>query len=181
MAEMRRPSMFPALVLALAVAGLGYVNIVLMSFDVDTTPIAPSPASGKINAPDSKDLQLALPARLIEEFPQTASRPIFFADRRMPEKPKPKPVIVAAAKEVAQPPAPPPEPLQLDGIMDEGEGRKVLVRTAADPQGTWLSLGDEYRGWQLVQVTADNAIVEARGQRAELRLYTTSAGKTVKR
>lgn len=173
MADNQRPSMMPSFLLALAVAGLGYANYALMNFEVDTMPVAPSALPGKTAAHDANDLALPVPVRTIEEFPQTATRPIFFADRRLPEKPKPKPVTVAAAKEPPPPPAPPPEPLQLVGIMGVGAGRQALVRTTADPEGTWLVVGDEYRGWQLVQITADNAIVEARGQRAELRLYAS--------
>lgn len=178
MAERKSSLLFP--VLALAVAGLGFANLRLMDFKVDTSPVVPAAASTAGAGQASKELALAPPARTIGEFPQTATRPVFFADRKVPEKPKPK-QVVAEVREAAPPPAPPPEPLQLFGIMGAGSGKRALVRTATDPQGTWLAVGEEYRGWQLREITTDNAIVEARGQRSELRLYAFGGAKPVKR
>lgn len=168
-------------VLALAVAALGYANYALMNLPVETSPVAPPAGAVDPNAAASKDLGLNVPVRTIAEFPQTATRPVFFADRKIPERARPKPVAIAEAKEPSPPPPAPLEPLQLVGIMGSGAGKRALVKGAADPQATWLAVGDEFRGWQLRDITNDNAIVEARGQRSELRLYAYGGGKNVKR
>lgn len=156
--------------LGLVIAGLGYVNFQLANLDIDTAPILASGAAASTTSGQrATDLTLAPPLRSVADFPQTTARPIFFADRKMPEKPKPKPAAVA---EVVPPPAlPPPEPLQLVGIVGSDVNRRALLRSRTDPQGAWLRVGDEYRGWKLKEITSDNAIVEARGQRNELRLY----------
>ena len=179
MAEGKSSVLVP--VLAIAVAGLGFVNYSVFNLNVDTTPVAPTAASAADKGQSAKELASALTPALrgVQEFPLTAAHPIFFPNRRPPEKLKPKEV---AAVEIKAPvvPAAPLEPLQLVGIIGAGAGRQALVRTSADPQGTWLSVGDEFRGWQLREVTADNIVVEARGQRSELRLYAPSSGKPAK-
>jgi hypothetical protein len=173
---------FPLLpVLAVLVAGLGYANYRLMNLDVDVSAIA-VPASEGGKSPQPKELSLVPPLRTAADYPETTTRPVFFADRKIPERPKPKPAPVAEVKEAPPPPlAPPPEPLQLVGIMGDGAGKRALVRTTMDQQGTWLSVGDEFRGWQLRDILTDNAIVEARGHRSELRLYAFGGAKSIKR
>jgi hypothetical protein len=172
MATSKRSLTIPVLVAA--VAALGWANYAASSYEVDATPIAPADAPAGSGNPVAAGESVANRAvRTVAEFPDTATRPLFFADRRVPEKPKPKPVVVAEVKPVVQaaPPPPPPEPLQLVGLMGSGNGQRALVRSAADPQGTWLSVGDAYRGWQLRTVASDHAVVEAGGQLSELRLY----------
>ena len=167
------------LLLVLAIAGLGYANVRLANTDVDIAPIVASgTAAGAGASSRASDRTLGSPLRSIADFPQTTARPIFFADRKMPEKPKPKP---AAVVEVPPPPAlPPPEPLQLVGILGADANRRALLQSKTDPQGAWLRIGDEYRGWKLQEITSDNVIVEARGQRSELRLYTFGGAGTSK-
>lgn len=177
------PVRFPTIMLpllVLVVAGLGYANVRLANFDVETAPLAPpDAATGAEAATRPTELALAAPPRSTADFPQTTLRPIFFADRRMPEKPKPKPAIVAEVK--APPALPPLELLQLVGIVGSDQNRRALLRSKTDPQGAWLRVGDEYRGWKLQEITSDNAVVEARGQRNELRLYAFGGAKTQSR
>lgn len=183
--------LFSVPVLASAVAGLGFATYQLSNYAVDVSPLASpaeTPAGSGVTvaakSPGGKDgaANVASPARTLTEFAETTTRPIFFSGRRVPEKPKIKVAAVEAklAAPVA-PPAPPPDPLRLVGIMGASNTMKVLVRTSVDPQGIWLSVGDEYRGWKLREVSADNAVVEALGQRTELRLYASASSKNVKR
>jgi hypothetical protein len=96
-------------------------------------------------------------------------RPVFFSDRRLPEKPKPKPKLPVV--EVREPIVN-LEPLVLVGIKRHGDQRQVLVRSATETIGTWLSVGEQFRGWQLREVRSDNAVLEGRGRQLELRLYS---------
>ena len=163
-----RSTLVPMLVSA--VAALAYVDYHIANYDVPTAPLAQRDVSAaRQTTQDAKLPALASPPLFVTDYPQTTLRPIFFADRRMPEKPKPKPVLVADVK--VQPALPPPDPLQLVGIMGSGPSKRALLRTKTDTQGKWLNVGDDYRGWQLREITTDNAIVEARGERKELRLY----------
>lgn len=161
-------------VLLIAVAALAYADYHIANFDVETAPLAQQEVSAARQAPPNALLPpLIAPPLAVADFPQTTLRPIFFADRRMPEKLKPKPVVVADV--TVQPVLPPPDPLQLVGILGSGSNKRALLRTKTDTQGKWLNVGDDYRGWQLREITSDNAIVEARGERRELRLYVLGA------
>jgi hypothetical protein len=165
------------------VAALGYTNYQVSALAVDTTPAA-APAVhyplGKVKAAKEAVLELAPAPRSIAEFSETTTKPIFFSGRRAPEKPKPKPVVIEAKAVPAPIAVPAPEPLRLVGVMGNAGGRSILVRSSTDTSGTWLRVGDEYRGWQLREVSIDRAVVEAQGERRELRLYAVS-GKTVAR
>ena len=169
--------------LATCVAVLGYANYQLSTYAVDTTPAAAAGTyapAGKAKAAKELGPALTADARSIGEFPETTARPIFFAGRRVPEKPKSKVVVVEVKPVAAVASLPLPEPLRLLGIMDAGDGRSALVRTTQDPQGVWMAVGDEYRGWQLREIQDEKVVVEAQGERRELRLYVANA-KTVAR
>lgn len=163
-----------ALILPAAIAAFGYANWSAANLEVDRSPIQ-TPRTSQQTIQAKPFAGGDAPARSLADFPQTAQRPLFFSDRRVPEKPKPKPKpqVVEVKEPVAN-----LESLVLVGIKSHGEQRQVLVRTATDAVGTWLSVGDQFRGWQLREVMSDNAILEGRGRRIEVRLY--SPQKTVK-
>jgi hypothetical protein len=75
-------------------------------------------------------------------------RPLFFANRRMPEPPRP----VAA-------PAPPPTPLRLklEGIAITGETRVAVLRSTATNELLQLAEGMTHDGWTLDSVNANSA------------------------
>ena len=170
------------------VGALAFANWVLLSRTIDTSlpPVRKPTMTAVQNAPDLPE-QLVVPLRSVTDFPETLARPIFFADRRMPEKPKPKPQVKPA------PPPPPPvaatevlpnlEPLVLIGIKMTGRDsdRQILVRTGAENQSVWLAVGDQFRGWTVRAVSNDEAVLEGRGQKSELKLYSSSAARTVRR
>lgn len=165
------------------VAALGYTNYQVSALTVDTTPVAAPvvlSTAGKAKAVKETVLELAPVQRSIAEFSETTTKPIFFSGRRAPEKPKPKPIAIEAKAVPAPVALPPPEPLRLVGVMGNAGGRSILVRTSTDTSGTWLRVGDEYRGWQLREVSMDRAVIEAQGERRELRLYAVS-NRTVAR
>lgn len=164
--------------LAACVAALGYANYRLSTYAVDTTP---TPVGGA-NSTAGKDLAdkdmataLTQDVRSAGEFPETTARPIFFSGRRVLEKSKPKIDVVEVKPADVAVGLPPPEPLRLFGIMGAGSGRSALVRTMQDPQGVWMAAGDEYRGWKLREIFDDKVVVEAQGERRELRLYSANA------
>ncbi|MEQ1697441.1 MAG: hypothetical protein ABL901_16535 [Hyphomicrobiaceae bacterium] len=164
--------------LAACVTVLGFMNYKLSTYEVDTTtPVAGSQFALAGTGRATKDLPLALTldVRGIGEFPETAARPIFFPGRRVPEKPKASAAVEDVRPVVAAGVTPMPDPLRLLGLMGKGTGRSALVRTAQELQGVWIAVGDEYRGWQVREITGDGVIVEAQGERQELRLYASTA------
>ena len=158
------------------VGGLGYLNWRLWDYVPDTSPIT-APAAAPVSTPGlAADEASFTPAgRSVGEFPQTTSRPLFFANRRPPDRSPPK----VAAAPVVQAPVAPPYPLdrfQLVGILRTGKDPvRALIRTTSDGYGTWVSVGEQVRGWHLRELTDDNAVIEANGQRGELRLYSAGA------
>ncbi len=168
--------------LVLLVGSLAYANWQLMSYTVDIATAAKPKSAAPLDTAAAGKSELPKSAQTTADFPETTARPIFFPDRRMPEKPKPKPQVqpppVVEVKEVL----PNLEPLLLVGTKGNGREQQVLVRSAVDAEGIWLSVGDQYRGWVLREASNDNAIVEGRGQRSELRLYSAAvSGRTVRR
>lgn len=171
-------SRFKVMVSLLALVGaLSYLDLRLWSFAPEIEPIAP-PAPGNAGLPSpggSHDADLLPPPRSLAEFPQTARRPLFFANRRPVDMSQPK-SPVAAAPEAALPVS--LDQVQLVGIMRTGKAKaRALVRAGADGQAMWLGVGDNVRGWQLKEIGDDKAIFEADGQRVQIRLYAaTTAG-----
>ena len=180
MAQFVRAATLP--ILLLATVGLGYLNWHVSQLAFDETSASTPRAARPVAVAAVVASNAVLPT--VADYPQTTRRPLFFADRRMPEKPKPKPpVVVQRAPVVEAKPAPLPnlEPLVLIGIKRDNVGQKsqILVRTTAETQGIWLSVGDQFRGWSVQEVANDHAILEGRGQRSELRLYSQSTSRPI--
>ena len=161
------------LLLALAAFGgaLSLAGWALLQLNVETTPLlreasstAPDPAL------DQYDVTIAPTPRALTDFKQSTSRPLFFANRRPVEAKVETPQVAAQAAPAAQP----PKQLQLIGIVRTGKGPlRALIRGNADLPGTWMSVGEEIQGWQVREISETNAVIEAKGQRAELQLSTS--------
>lgn len=167
------------LALLAAVAGLGYLNWRVWDYVPDTSPInARATAATTPVAVTADEASLAPAARSAAEFPQTRSRPIFFASRRPVDRTPPK-VAAAPVKPAPVVPLFPLDQLQLVGIVRTGQDTaRALIRVGADGQGNWVGVGDQVRGWKLQEIKDDNAVLESNGQRGEVRLYAAVAGKT---
>ena len=164
-------------VLAVIVA-LGYINWRLWFYTPDVSPIAVSAAAGERSARGAAvDSSLTPGAVSVAQPSQTTSRPLFFANRRPPDKAGP----TAATKFAVAPQVAPRSSLdhfQLVGIMRTGrKNRRALIRTEADGQGVWIGVGEHIQGWQLKEIDDDKAIFEADGQRGQIRLYAASTAK----
>ncbi len=148
-------------------AGIWY----LTGLAVDTSPTsAPRPNAATERPANDDQASLAPAQRTVAELPESARRPLFFADRRPPsDRPKAGPAETQGAKPA--PPLYPSSQFQLIGVLS---GRSVaaqaLIRTTTDGQGTWVRVGENIRGWKIREISADNAVLETGGQRAELRL-----------
>lgn len=157
------PARLLAAFLVAVAAALGYANHSVAQLAIDVSPIAaPSVAAAPPPAPSTADVGDAAPAS-VADLPETTRRPLFYADRRMP-KPEEKPTLPPAAAQG------PPDLLRLVGIASIGGNSKVLLRNGNE-SGKWMSIGEEFRGWQLKQVSHDSVIMQARGRVAELKLY----------
>ncbi len=164
--------------LVVAIAALGYINWRLWFFTPEASPISAPAASGERGArAPGEDAELFPGPASLAQMPQTSSRPLFFANRRLPDKSQ----SMAAPKSAVGPqpaPAASLDQFQLVGIMRTGqESKRALIRTAADGQGVWIGVGEQIRGWQVKEIGDDKAVFEANGQRGQIQLYVASTAK----
>lgn len=109
-----------------------------------------------------------------ESFAQTLARPVFSRDRRPYQ-----PVLPAPPPPPRLPPPPPgavvprrsAEGIGLLGILMNGPAHRALLRLPSFPKGQWVNEGEEISGWILTLVAQDHAVLQAEGQKLELRLY----------
>ena len=161
----------------LALVGcLACLNWFLWGFTPETSAIAPTgatPAGQTTNTTEGGDIDP--PTRSIAELPQTAGRPLFFANRRPADRTLILPKVSATAN-VPPPPAPPaakPYPLEqirLLGIVRVGNSLRALIRPSAETNGAWIGIGDRIRGWQLKEIGSDSATLEVNGQSGQIKL-----------
>ena len=165
--------------LLLAIIGaLGYINWQLWFYTPDVSPIAVQAAAGERSARGAAaDSSLISGSVSVAQPSQTTSRPLFFANRRPPDKAE----STAATTITVAPQLAPRSSLaqfQLVGIMRTGrKNRRALIRTEADGQGVWIGVGEHIQGWQLKEIDDDKAIFEADGQRGQIQLYTATTAK----
>lgn len=158
--------------LALAIAGLGYLNWWLATSSVDISPIAPAGPSGS-TAPSAQGLRLISEAHVqpLSELRETVMRPVFRPDRRPPG------VMQAASEAPAAPEmAPnqsPADNLKLVGMMRSGtSAQRALIRVAGLPDAAWVEVGAEIGGWTVGRIETDRVLIERNGDKAELKLFT---------
>ena len=157
-----------ALLLALLVGVLAYVN-----WQVARTELDISPAAADAGAPVAAFPPLALepPAEppALSDFDEIVRRPLFTVARRPPEAPAESAPEAAAEPAAAEAEAPLPE-LQLVGIAIDGGNRQALLRTTGAGE-EWVSEGDSVAGWRLERVAADGVVLGSGEARQELSLY----------
>lgn len=158
-----------------AVLGLGHINWTLA-----TVPIAVDAGrahlSNTLQADDAAATEIALKqARSIGDFTETTARPLFASTRRPAEPPPPPPAAVepAPAAEPEPVPAPmiPASELQLLGVLIDESGRRALIRSPSKQAGAWVAVGEPIDGWVLKNIERDTAMIEAEGDKYDLKLY----------
>lgn len=179
----RRSTPTPERIVTLAllglVAGLGVLAWQQGTSTPDTSPLLASGASAAADTSAADDVSaLSVQVRPLAELTQTTRRPLFFADRRAPDRSAAKVAETAAPKAVAKPPSP-LEQVQLLGIVRGVNGEpRALVRPAGDGLGVWISVGDVFRGWRVAEISDQNAVFLANGLRGELQLFAPRAQRT---
>ena len=115
--------------------------------------------------PDFGDTTIAAPP--ISQLVDMRERPLFYADRRMPE-----PEVEAVA-------APPPTPLRLklEGIAIAGGSRVAVLRNLNGNGLVQLAEGESHEGWTLDSISSVAATFSRNGeQRTELPLDPAGKG-----
>jgi hypothetical protein len=103
-----------------------------------------------------------------ESFAEILQRPLFYAERKLPEEPKQQAVVAA-----------PPEPLRLhlEGIAIMDESRIALLRSPGDNQLVQMAEGMTHNGWTLESVLADRAIFKRGDDSTEIELETDTGSR----
>lgn len=97
----------------------------------------------------------------ISQLVDMMERPLFYADRRMPQ-----PEVVKAA-----PPPPKPLRLKLEGIAISGGARVAVLRNLSGNGLLQLAEGESHDGWTLDSLSSTNAMFSRNGgQSTELLL-----------
>lgn len=99
------------------------------------------------------------------DYAETVARPLFNATRRPVASAKPQIGEPSSTSSLQ------PLQMQLVGLaITTSRGGRALVRSGADRNGTWVSIGDELRGWRLSEINSDRAIFVAGGSQQVLLL-----------
>ncbi len=177
----RASGIISGLLLAGAVAGLGYSNWMAVNEAIDTSPVMPpvlpTPATTQdLTRTNQKSVTL-------NDISETVTRPLFNATRR----PAPPPKIednTAATLKLPLPPAitttsTPPSNLRLIGTMRSGDKqRRALVQVENAPSAAWLEVGADAGGWRVSEIGEDHIVVEAAGARSTLVLHPLKAERS---
>ena len=167
---------FTGLLLAGAIAGLGYSNWMAVNEAIDTSPVMPpvlpTPATTQdLTGTNQKTVTL-------NDISETVTRPLFNATRR----PMPPPKIEENTAATLSPPptlstaTTPPSNLRLIGTMRSGDKqRRALVQVENAPNAAWLEVGADAGGWRVSEIGEDHVVVEAGGARSTLVLHPLKA------
>jgi hypothetical protein len=152
--------------LGLAAIALGLLCWWLATREIDIRPISADPVAGGEQPTGLDGAALPLDGKPLAGLSETRTRPLLSTTRRpehrVAEQPAPRPAAAPA-------PAVNIDGLKLVGLMANGAGqRRALVRTPADPNGTWLTEGAELDGFKLRSIREASIIVEAGGRPVEI-------------
>lgn len=156
-------------VLAGVVAGLGLLNGSLLVVPVETSALMVSGpvGAGRQIVDSTPQPSFRLDATTPSDFPEMASRPLFWPGRR------PRPAALAAVA----PPAPQSTEqtaafeFQLTGVLhDGGNARRALIVWPQQPSGRWVEVGADLAGWRLTGIGHHSIEIEDGGRRHELKL-----------
>ena len=158
------------MLLATVVAGLAWLNWMLLDMQVDISPLLPRASSdGAARGPDLS-IATRLDDKPLPQFLQTIARPLFTPTRR------PAAVAARPAASPAAAPSPSAQGLRLIGLIKtEGGETRVLIRSADEPLGTWVLIGGEVAGWKVTAIGDSKVTVESGGRRFDLNLYAPSS------
>jgi hypothetical protein len=156
----------------------GIAALVLINWQLYSTPVDISALTPDVRAADSKqgkdaDLSTPLDDKPLIVFEETVTRPLFNADRKP---------IVRDKETVAAAAVPLATGMQLVGIVKSADtpGR-ALIRFAGEPMGKWVPEGETVNGWQLTAVKTFSVVLQGNGQTQELKLPSVTRQTTNER
>ena len=145
---------------ALIAANVVFVALISLQVLVPAAPSASASETSLTNEremPEFGDSSLSLPT--LSALGEMLDRPVFYADRKMPEPPQEE-----------APPPPKPLMLRLQGVALAGGSRVAVLRNTRNNFLLQLAEGEEHDGWTLDEVTSSSARFSRGKQVTELPL-----------
>ena len=102
----------------------------------------------------------------LSRFAAIVQRPVFFADRRLPE---PAAVTQISAPSTSARAAPPR--VQLTAILSDGLHQRKVLLVSRQGKEQVLAPGDMIDGWWLIQIGFDEIVLTANEQQLRVKLY----------
>lgn len=125
----------------------------------------PPPAGEHATTAPLEPLQFAP----LSDYPVTLERPLFYADRHLPNAATPADEDEPAAAMLDTAAATPR--LALSAIIVEDGLRSALLAMPGQPTSTRVREGESLGGWRLVEIGDDAVTVEADGRREQIPLH----------
>ncbi|MDI6835757.1 MAG: hypothetical protein QMD99_08590 [Rhizobiaceae bacterium] len=141
--------------------GIGILSLTLATaLPIDTTPIERSTPS----QPSANTLQNEVSVgdgQLLE----LSDRPLMSPSRRphLPETdpvPPEEPPMVEDLDNISDDPTSSPAALRLLGVELSASGKSALVATPESDEPTWIKIGEDLGGWQVVKIDAQSITLE---------------------
>jgi hypothetical protein len=117
-----------------------------------TAFMSPPASSARIEEAPRASASIALPAGAgpLEQYRETAARPLFSATRRPP-----------AAVETAPAPAPKPVSLRLDGLVVTRDRKEAMITESGQGKRLRLREGDSVAGWTVRRIERDKVLLDS--------------------
>ncbi len=148
-------------VLLVLSVGIGILALALAAaLPIDTTPIDRStPSQPPANTPQNEmnvgDVQLL----------ELSDRPLMSPSRKPRENevepvPPEEPPMVEELDTISDDPTSLPTMLRLLGVELSASGKSALVATPESDEPTWIKIGEDLGGWQVVKIDAQSITLE---------------------
>jgi hypothetical protein len=148
-------------VLATACVGLGVLNWVLVTREIELSPIAPPSVQGETSR--SAEVMPQFQLKPLDKLEKTTARPLFTPTRR------PAPKAAPVAQQQSPEPTLDPAGIQLVGVIqDDAGGRRALIRWGKEREGAWTTVGEKVNGWQVSEINDAQVVIAAKGRKHAL-------------
>jgi hypothetical protein len=156
---------------AAALVALGGVNVLLLAVMLrDEEVRAQHPLAEKVLSPAlSTAKEVSAGHKPASSYAQTLTHPVFHKTRAPYVPPPPVPPPASATPGAA--PAPIDPGIVLGGVAMDGSLKKAYLFSKGNPQGSWISEGETFLGWNVVSIDSGAARLKQADRVLELQLY----------
>ena len=155
-----------AIMLALCLSGV--VGIAIHMWPLIEGPLALAPP---VAVEPERPERYQPPAQLVRaplaDFATIVTRPLFFEDRRIPQRAR---VVPPVSPSPAPKPLVPPPAFKVMGIVQDGAIRRALIE-APSVVLDWYNEGANLKGWTISRIDNNSVVLNSNDQRVEIHLF----------